>query len=307
MTVTFVSQPSTQTGISSLEHAILAALAYSDIFDHPLTLDELHRFLIVPAAKEEITACISSMTNVRFKDGYYFLADRPEIVVIRQVREVNSYKAYKRAMFYGRIIGSLPFIRMVALTGSLAMLNLSKNHDMDFMLVAKPGHVWTARAFALAFGRLARLFGDVICPNVIVSERKLAWEARNLYSAREFAQMIPISGMDVFHQLLAANQWVNEILPNHYAYVILSEAKNPYTRNKVQTFSEYFLSNKLAARFETWEMTRKIARLKSQKGYGVETNFSADVCQGNFDHHGQWAMKMYEDRLRILSLWERAG
>ena len=298
MTLTIAPQPAPLTGAVTLEHAILAALAYSDIFDHPLTMDELHKFLVVPVTKDEITACISNLKTVRVKDGYYFLADRPEVVEIRKAREVNSRKAFKRAMFYGRILGSLPFIRMVALTGSLAMLNLSKNRDMDFMLVAKPGHVWTARAFALAFGRLARLFGDVICPNVIVSERKLAWEARNLYSAREFAQMIPVSGLDVFHQLLAANSWVNEILPN----VSLESIGLPLDKklNPIQSLLEWALSNPLAIRFETWEMTRKIARFRSQKGYGVETNFSADICQGNFDHHGSWAMKMYEERLRAL-------
>lgn len=298
MTLTIASQSSTLTGAVTLEHAILAALAYSDIFDHPLTMDELHKFLVVPAAKDEIATCISNLTSVHNKDGYYFLADRPEVVEIRKAREVNSRKAFKRAMLYGRILGSLPFIRMVALTGSLAMLNLSKNRDMDFMLVAKPGHVWTARAFALAFGRLARLFGDVICPNVIVSERKLAWEARNLYSAREFAQMIPVSGLDVFHQLLAANSWVNEILPN----VPMESIGLPMDKktNQIQSLLEWALSNPLAIRFETWEMTRKIARFRSQKGYGVETNFSADICQGNFDHHGSWAMKMYEERLRAL-------
>ena len=44
-------------------------------------------------------------------------------------------------------------------------------------------------------------------------------------------------------------------------------------------------------------MNRKIARFKKQQGYGAETNFSADICQGNFDHHGLWALKALEDRL----------
>ena len=300
MSLTFISPPSTLTVDSALERAILSTLAYSDIFDHPLTLDELHKFLVIPSTKEEIAACISSMPHVKFKDDYCFLTDRPEIVDIRRAREANSRKAFRRAMHYGRIIGNLPFIRMVALTGSLAMLNLSKHRDMDYLLVAKPGHVWTARAFALVFGRLVRLFGDVICPNVIISEKALAWGEKDLYSAREFAQMIPISGLGVFNQLQDANPWVKEILPNHSAQVILSEVKNLHARNKFQTFIEWLLTNKLAARFESWEMTRKIARFKDQKGYGVETNFSADVCQGNFDHHGAWTMKMYQERLRTI-------
>lgn len=305
MSLTVTSPPSLRIIDSALERAILATLAYSDIFDHPLTMDELHKFLIVPATKDEIAACVSEMEDVHCNGDFYFLADRPEIVGLRRTREANSRKAFRHAMFYGRILGNLPFIRMVALTGSLAMLNLSKNRDMDFLLVAKPGHVWTARAFALAFGRLTRVFGDVICPNVIISENALKWEARNLYSAREFAQMIPISGFETFRQFLAVNSWVNEILPNATMDSIGSPMdKKP---NPIQSLFEWLLSNPLAIRFEQWEMTRKIRRLQSQKGYGVETNFSADICQGNFDHHGSWAMTMYEERLRTLSQWERAG
>ncbi len=280
-----------------LKKAVLETLAYSDVFDHPLSLDELRKFLIVPATCEELEACIPGMENVVCRDGFYFLPGRDEIVEIRKSREVNSRKAFNRAIFYGHIIGKLPFIRMAALTGSLAMLNLSKNRDMDYMIVARPGRVWMARAFALLFGRLVRPFGDVICPNVIVSERALAWDAKNIYSAREFAQMIPISGMEVFLRLRLANLWVLDILPNSNTNVILSEAKDLRIWKIIQSFFEALLDNKPGDLLESWEMNRKIARFKKQTGYGAETKFSADVCQGNFDHHGLRTLKTFEDRL----------
>lgn len=307
MSLTLTSQPPALVDTSALEHAILSALAYSDLFDHPLTLDELHKFLTVSADQNEMEACASRMDRVSFKDGYYFLADRPELVGIRKQREVDSRKAFQRAVFYGRIMGRLPFVRMVTMTGSLAMLNLSKNNDMDYMLVAKPSRVWTARAFVLLFGRLARLFGDVICPNVIVSEGALEWNAKNLYTAREFAQMIPISGAEVFHHLRIANLWVLDILPNSDmdSDNLLSRVKGQ--RSILKKFLESLLNAKLGNLFEAWEMNRKIARFKKQAGYGVETNFTADICQGNFDHHGTWALQAYEERLSTLFLWERAG
>lgn len=293
--------------MSALEHAILSALAYSDIFDHPLTLDELHKFLTIPAERNDIELCASHMDMVSFNDGYYFLTDRPEIVDIRKQRETDSRKAFRRAMFYGRIMGRLPFIRMAALTGSLAMLNLSRHRDMDYMLVAKPGRVWTARAFALLFGRLVRLFGDVICPNVIVSENALEWNAKNLYTAREFAQMIPVSGAEVFHRLRIANLWVLDILPNLGTNVILSEAKDLRVMELVQSLIESIFAAKLGDFLESWEMNRKIARFKKQTGYGVETNFTADICQGNFDHHASWTMQAYQERLTALEITRDRG
>lgn len=305
MSLTLLSPPPALVDMSALEHAILSALAYSDIFDHPLTLDELHKFLTIPTERNEIEACAFQIDKVSCKDGFYFLSDRPEVIEIRKKREADSRKAFRRAIFYGRIMARLPFTRMVALTGSLAMLNLSKNNDMDYMLVAKPGRVWTARAFALLFGRLARLFGDVICPNVIVSENALVWDAKNLYTAREFAQMIPVSGADVYHRLYTANLWVLDVLPNTIP-LSLGERGGVREGSMAQTFFESLLTTKLGDLLESWEMNRKIARFKKQAGYGVETNFSADICQGNFDHHSSWTLKAYEERLRTLSLQERA-
>ena len=48
-------------------------------------------------------------------------------------------------------------------------------------------------------------------------------------------------------------------------------------------------------------MTRKIARFTNQEGFGLETTFTADICQGNFDHHGSWTMQKYHERLFALS------
>ncbi len=285
---------------SQLENAILETLAYSDVFDYPLTLDELHRFLTTPATMAEIQKCMLGMKNIAFANGYYFLAGRSEIVDIRKQREGNSRKAYHRAMFYGRILGSLPFIRMVALTGSLAMLNLSQHRDMDYLLVAKPNRVWTARAFALLFARITRLLGDVICPNVIISENALEWNERNLYTAREFAQMIPISGRDVLRNLRVVNKWVEDVLPNINTGSTATDSRSLLWK-KFQFIVELPLGGKLGNIFEIWEMNRKIARFQKQAGYGAETNFSADVCQGNFDHHGSWTLKAYNERLRTLS------
>lgn len=280
-----------------LDTAILETLAYSDIFDYPLTADELHRFLVMSAERRDVEQCAAKGKNISFKDGYFYLAGRDEIVGLRRQREITSRKIFKRAMFYGRVLGALPFVRMVALTGSLAMLNLSKNPDMDFMLVTKHGRVWTARAFAVVLGKIARLFGDTICPNLIVSERALAWPLHDLYSARELCQMIPITGADFYLRLFAANPWVKSFFPN--VHIKSSEVfKIPAIWRAAEIPLQGFLGDK----FETWEMSRKIRKFSTQPGFGAETVFTADVCQGNFHHHRKWTDDVYQERLSALGL-----
>jgi len=281
-----------------LENAILKTLAYSDIFDYPLTADELHRFLVVSASRHDVEQCAAKMKDVSLKDGYYFLASRDEIVELRKRREAVSRKIFKRAMFYGRILGALPFVRMVALTGSLALLNLSRDPDMDYMLVTGNGRVWTARAFAILLGKIVRLFGDTICPNLIVSERALEWPLHDLYSARELCQMIPITGYDLYLRLFASNSWVESFLPN----VCPKKTSEVFKTSEVSIAAELPLRGVFGDKFESWEMTRKIARFSKQPGFGAETVFTADVCQGNFHHHRKWTYDAYQERLLFLGL-----
>jgi hypothetical protein len=283
----------------SLENAILQTLVYSDIFDFPLTPAELHRYLQVASSREQVAACAAAVKKANMRDGYYFLSGREEIVAIRKAREDRSRSIFKRALFYGRILGALPFIRMVALTGSLAMLNLSKNPDIDYMLVSKHGRVWTARAFAIVLGRIANLLGDTLCPNLIVSEQALEWPLHDLYSARELCQMIPIAGYDMYLNLFGANRWVTTILPNANpipGIVMDHEQMHPFN------IFESILQTKIGSLFESWEMNRKAARFSKQAGFGAETIFTADVCQGNFNHHRKWTSDLYRDRLLALGI-----
>ncbi len=286
-----------------LDVAILEALAYSDIFDYPLRLDELHRYLPAFASRADLAPALANLRGrVAERDGFYFLASRGEIVDIRQARAAASAKPFARAMQIGRILGRLPFVRMVGLTGSLAMLNLSKNPDLDFMLISSRGRVWTARALSLLVGRWARLLGHTLCPNLIISEAALEWPLHDLYSARELCQMIPIAGMDVYRRLRVANLWAADFLPN------ASDAPQINQTSEVSQTSEVWgarlLRSKLGDRLERWEMNRKVARLSSQPEFGEETVFSAEVCQGNFHHHRKWTWEAYEERLASLGLAE---
>ena len=281
----------------TLARATLETLAYSDIFDYPLRLNELHRYLSVRAEIEQLSQVLDLLNGqVGVIDDFYFLAGREQIVETRKQRNIHSQKLMDRALRYGRILGALPFIRMVVLTGSLAVLNSTKDADFDYMLITAPNRVWTARAFALLFNRVTRLFGYTLCPNLIVSENALPWSTHDLYSARELCQMIPIRGMDVYRKLLDVNQWTQDFLPN------VKQTSEVFETSEVllQNILELPLRGKLGDRIEHWEMNRKIARFSQQAGFGEETVFTADVCQGNFDHHKKWTQDMLESKLAAL-------
>jgi hypothetical protein len=284
-----------------LSWAVLQTVAYSDIFDYPLTAREIYRYLTgVKGTPEEVTLALQD--GILSQVGkYYTLPGREAIRDIRLQREKRSRELLPTAIRYGRMLGGLPYIRMVALTGSLAVLNVSKNADFDYMLVTKPGRVWTARAFAVLFNRIVRLFGHSVCPNLIVSETALEWPLHDLYSARELCQMIPITRTDVYQRLLKANGWAKEFLPNAYMDSGSLLPKSQKHTVGVQHLLELPIRGKFGDKFESWEMNRKIPRFSKQAGFGEETFFNAEVCQGNFHHHRKWTREVFENKLSALA------
>ena len=281
-----------------LRRAVLEALSYSDIFEFPLRLEEIHRYLPVRSTVEQVADALGKLDGaVDARGGYFFLSGRAQIVEIRRERELQSRSLLPSALKYGHFLGSLPFIRMVALTGSLAVMNVSKDVDFDYMLVTVSGRLWTARAFALLLNHLTKRIGHTLCPNLIVAETALEWPLHDLYSARELYQMIPITGTDVHEKVIAANLWAREYLPNAYHALAHEEKVTPFRK-----VLELPLRGKIGNRFERWEMTRKIARFSQQPGFGEETIFNAKVCQGNFHHHRKWTQEAFEGRLANLAI-----
>lgn len=301
MSLTLLSQPPAAVDDAALERAILSALAYSDIFEYPLTLEEIHRYLPVRASMDNVRNALFNLPQAGSRMGYFFLKGNEGIVDVRLGRARASLPVFRLALRFGSILASLPFVRMVGMTGSLAVMNLSKGADMDYMLVTQPARLWTARAFAVTFGRFMRLFGCRICVNLLVSENALPWPRHDLYSARELCQMIPIAGLEQYLRLRAANPWVDEILPNSQA------GGRPFSQNLqrpfrlLQILMEFPLRGRLGDRLEKWCMEFQLNHI----GYhdeNDEVNFTADVCQGNFHSHRKRAQKAFEKRLNKLGV-----
>ena len=285
-----------------LEQAILETLAYSDIFDYPLRIEELHRYISLPVIRSELIEIINYRNDlIKMLDGYYFLAGREHLIPLRQKREAASRPLFQRAIWYGHILASLPFIRLVGLTGSLALQNCDETADIDYLLVTTHGRVWMARAFALILGRLTALFGNTLCPNLIISDQTLAWHKQDLYSARELCQMIPIFGAEVYAQLRQINSWTNSFLPNASSAPELGQ-KELADPPLFQSLFEWPLRGAFGDRIEAWEGDRKIKRFTNQTGYGPETQFDRNICQGNFDQHGLQTKTAFVRRLTSLGL-----
>ena len=295
----------------AIEDAILKTVAYADIFDYPLNAAELSRYLIgLPASQNELKSSLNIGSLVHkylsSSSGFIHLAGREEIVSLRLWRSHQAARLWPGAIRYGKIIAQLPFVRMAAVTGALSMDNVAKNADMDFLIVTEAGRLWLCRAMVITLVRWAARFGDTLCPNYFLSSRALVFAERNLYSAHELAQMIPLFGHAVYRDMRSLNNWSNIFLPNaqgmpdraHHVRNLNGHKSNFY--QFVQTSAEIILRKPPLDRLERWEMDRKVRKFERLARVCSETAFSADWCKGHFASHGKSTLIAFQERMGAL-------
>jgi hypothetical protein len=293
----------TEPGRAAVERAIVQAVAYADVFDYPLTADEVHRYLIgVPANRGMVRAALASnklLPHVLARTGrYYTLIGRESAVDTRRLRAPLAAEYWRRAVRYGRLIGNFPFVRMVAVTGALAMDNVADG-DIDYLVVTEPGRLWLCRALVVGLVRAAAVRGTQLCPNYFLSEEALELTERNLFTAHEVAQMVPLSGAHDYERLRTMNRWTNTYLPNAVGPPHRIAAVEPRSR-RTRRIVEHTLRSRLGAPLERWEMRRKIRKLGQRGNNHAEAAFGPDLCKGHFGHHGQLTLARYDERLRAL-------
>lgn len=200
-----------------LDVAIVSAVLYSSLFDYPLTLSELRRSLTMPASHDDLDDRLLNSTFLRSRvtqtDGFVVPAGGNHLIAVRERREARSRAFLAAHASTLRVLCSLPFTRLVAISGSLAHLNADDATDLDLFVVAAEGHVWTVGVLMIA---VARLLGRrrVVCANYILGRSALALEQSDWFTANQVIALRPVDGRPVFEALLDANPFVRRWFPN---------------------------------------------------------------------------------------------
>lgn len=305
---------------SRLEQSILETFIYADIFNYPLAVDEVVRYVTVPATPEEVQRALETGTADGWlvcSRGYFALPGRGDLIPLRERREIVARAKWARARRYTRWLATLPFVRMVAITGTLAVNNAEAKDDIDVFVVTEPARLWLCRALVIAVVRLARLGGDELCPNYFVSERELVFHDLNYFSAREVAQMVPLYGMTTYRSVRANNSWVEDFLPQaddppalqhvglapQNGVIQLSPLESGIKRG-----AERLFGGRLGAAMDQREMQRKVRQLNGEAAKrGGSVEFTADVCKGHFDHHDNWILRRFQEQLTPYGLTVPTG
>ncbi len=240
--------------INSQDKAILTSIIYSDIFNFPLTRDELWNFFI---SNNKITKSDFNISIQRLKgkyiseiDGYFCLKNREQIIKIRNRNAPETDRKLiiaKKAAFYLSHIKSILFI---GISGGLAMGDVEKEDDIDFFVITKKNTIFKSRFLILGVLQMLNLRrkrkdtdpSDKICVNFMIDEESISFtgERHDVYTAHEILQIIPLyEAQNVFKKFINSNKWVKNFFPN--SNDVRKRPTNKLNQNAILSFIFYTL------------------------------------------------------------------
>jgi hypothetical protein len=203
-----------------VDHEILLALAYFDVFSYPLTKVQLISFIACVITNDfQIDEALHRLMQkdlVHSSLGYFYLStNTDEIVASRMDNELRAVKMLKRARWVSFFLKQVPFVRAVFLTGSLSKHVVPHKGDIDFMIVTEFNRLWVCKMILTGFRRIFLLNSKkYFCINLMVTENAIHFPNHNYFNAVEIATTQVIWNTAAFVKYQKENDWIYKYLPN---------------------------------------------------------------------------------------------
>jgi hypothetical protein len=208
-----------QQTISRDQAEIIKTVLYFDIFNYPLTRDELFENAAVNFSREIFEQHLNDLVEKRFlkQDNEFILSVKggKGNVSKRLAGNENAGRIMPTAYKYSRLIASFPFVEGVCLSGSLSKKYYDEKSDIDFFIITKPGRLWICRTLLiLRYKLLSKPKKKYWCTNYFISSDSLAIGDINAFTSTELAYLIPVINYKIYTDLLKENSWYKNEFPN---------------------------------------------------------------------------------------------
>jgi hypothetical protein len=159
----------------------------------------------------------------------------------------------KKAQAAATNIGKFPFVRGVAVSGSLSKRVADKNSDIDFFIITAPNRLWIARSILHFFKKFTFLVNlqDHYCMNYFIDEAEPVIIEKNIYTATEVVTLIPMIGCRSFTGFFRSNRWTNSFFPNNYLHI---SAADEIKTGRIAQWLEKALNNSFGNWLDGWLM-----------------------------------------------------
>jgi hypothetical protein len=293
-----------------IKHDILAALAYFDLFQYPLTQTELLTFLPRYYSPGALTPALQTLMDegwVYRLDEFYSLQSDYSLVPRRRKGNTKARELLTTAARVARLLSLFPFVRGVAISGSLSKNYADSHSDIDLFIVTRRNRLWLARTLMHAFKKLTYLTGKqhLFCMNYYVDEAALQIREKNIYTATEIATLLPLRGIEAFKEFYAHNTWSRTLLPNHSMRIAhIKELPSSPLKRAVEIVLDHFVGNwldtllmKITVR--RWKKKQQQARL-NDRGLVLSLDGDKHYAKPDPSVFQQQLLALYEARVQHL-------
>lgn len=220
----------------------------SAYLDFPFTLDEVADYFLAShnLTSEELASLISEgkFPSIPFQIKDRYLLSRPsQSESSRLEREqISAEKLGSAGEFSSLLKRLVPFVRTVAVTGSVAYGSAGKWDDIDLFVVTQRNRLWVSVLMTLILVRLKKALGLgpanllPFCLSYVHDEKGFEDESlrnrANPLFARELIKAKPVAGTGVYRRMLEQNDWVRKMYEAPY-FAALKDLKVKSTEKAV--------------------------------------------------------------------------
>ena len=258
----------------AVKKGILRSLIYYDIFNYPLTANELAQFSSIKLHdKQCITDALEYLTQhlLIYKFGdFYSLKNDPTQIERRKNGNNIATEILPKALKRSKFIHKFPFVRSVNISGSLSKNYFDESTDFDFFIIAEANRIWLCRLLLTFYKKIFLLNSrKYFCINYYIDTTDLLIPDRNLFSATEIITLKNQCGETVYKNFMEANTWVHAYFPNYFPdYSFMEKEKMPMLKKILEkVFSgkvgNYF--DDLAFNITTGFLKKRYSHLKKEE------------------------------------------
>lgn len=270
-------------------------MVFFDLFNQPLTLFEIYRYLGVKIGLSELSNSLELMRDeIKVKNGFYFLLGREEIVEER-FKKYNYFKRkIKIAKKFSQLISLLPFVRGVAVSNIVSNHNLKDGGDIDLLIISSRDRIFLTRFLCTSLAKFLNIRPskktkkDKVCLSFYISEADLNLE-KCLYSQDDLYFVYWVIGLEiivnkngVFDKFQFDNKWVKAYLPNYYCFsrnsssLSVRESVNSYRSRSAGGAVIFNYLERLSKKMQLKIMPKS---LKEKKGVTDGVIFESDIIK----------------------------
>jgi predicted nucleotidyltransferase len=291
-----------------LENSILKVLVYFDLFNYPVTKQEIQYFLDEQVAEEELAAALEELLHAQcvfYHGGFYTLQDEPFLAVRRRKGNDRAADMLVTAHRISKFLYRFPFVRGIGISGSLSKNFADEKSDIDFFVITRANRLWLARTFMHLYKKLTFITGRQhwYCMNYYVDEEALQINEKNVFTATELITLMPVCGNGALDKFFHVNEWARSYYPNYEGKPPVF--KEPGAGHRLKRLIEILFSNRLGDRLDDYFMKTTARRWRQKEEKSLLNARGVKLGLDNGKHYSKpnpvyfhnHVLQMYQRRL----------